>query len=455
MSSAPIRLWLALGVAMFAADARIHAEDAKATLTLTSPVSSQVFQRSKADQADILIEGTLSDKADVIEAKADLVAGAKRGTPTKWVAVTRPGQGVEGKFSGRLKLQAGGWYQVTVRAMAGTRMIAQQAVDKVGVGEVFVTAGQSNSANYGNPRQEAQDDRVVYFDGKGFARAQDPIPGGCGGGGSPWALLGDRIVASQQVPVCFRSASLNWTEVAAWLPPDTELYKNLVVCVKLFGKDGVRAVLWHQGESDTLVKTSAETYCDRVKTIVETLNKNAGYEIPWVVAQASFHPGSQAPEQEQVAKGQQLLWAKKICYQGPVTDDLLGPEYRHDGVHFNQKGLAKHAERWFDALSNAFQWNTKTILFLGDSITAAGGYVRIIDAELAKQPPTNSWKVINRGKSSETVSDLSEEYHPGRRPCLFARLDKELADAKPDWVVACYGINDGIYHPFSEKRFAA
>ena len=94
-----------------------------------------------------------------------------------------------------------------------------------------------------------------------------------------------------------------------------------------------------------------------------------------------------------------------------------------------------------------------TILFLGDSITAAGGYVRSIEAELAKQSPP--WKVINHGQSSETLSNLSEEYHPGRRPCLFTRLDKELADAKPNWVVACYGINDGIYHPFSDERFAA
>jgi len=97
----------------------------------------------------------------------------------------------------------------------------------------------------------------------------------------------------------------------------------------------------------------------------------------------------------------------------------------------------------------------KTILFFGDSITAGGGYVRIIDAELAKQAPSNSWRVVNAGRSSETVSDLSEEYHPGRRPCLFARLDQELAKNKPDWVVACYGINDGIYHPFNEKRFKA
>lgn len=97
----------------------------------------------------------------------------------------------------------------------------------------------------------------------------------------------------------------------------------------------------------------------------------------------------------------------------------------------------------------------RTILFLGDSITAGGGYVRIIEAELAKQSPSNPWRVINSGRSSETVSGLSEEYHPGRRPCLFARLDQELAKTKTEWVVACYGINDGIYHPFNEKRFEA
>ncbi len=352
------RPWSALCVALIAAATCIQAQDANASLTLTSPISRQVFQRGKADQADILIEGAIGEKADVIEAKADLVLGARRGAPVVWLAVSSQGQEVQGKFSGRLTLPAGGWYQVTVRARAGTRVFAEQAVDKVGVGEVFVTAGQSNSANFGNPPQAAQDDRVVYFDGKGYVQARDPIPGGCGGGGSPWALLGDLIAASQQVPVCFRSASLNWTEVAAWLPPDTELYKNLAACVKVFGKDGVRSVLWHQGESDTLVKTSAETYCERVKTIVETLNKEIGYQLPWHVAQASFHPGSQAPAQKQVAKGQQLLWAKKICRPGPITDDLLGPEYRHDGVHFNQKGLAKHAERWFVALSATFKWKT-------------------------------------------------------------------------------------------------
>ncbi len=356
MKTTGIKLGLELWVALLTAGACLQAEATKATLVLTSPVSCQVFQRGKPDQTDILIEGTISGQVDVIEAKADLAPGAKRGMSVKWIAVTPQEQIVQGQFSGRLTLSAGGWYKVTVRARVGTRIIVEQVLDKVGIGEVFVTAGQSNSANFGNPRQTAQDDRVVFFDGKRFVHAQDPIPGGCGGGGSPWALLGDRIAAAQQVPICFRSASLNWTEVAAWLPPDTALYKNLSSCVRAFGKDGVRAVLWHQGESDPLVKTSAQTYCDRVKTIVETLNKDCGYQLPWFVAQASFHPGSQAPEQKQVAQGQQMLWAKKIGGQGPATDDLLGAEYRHDGVHFNQKGLEKHAERWFDALSHGLNW---------------------------------------------------------------------------------------------------
>ncbi|MCE9547471.1 MAG: hypothetical protein K8T25_18520, partial [Planctomycetia bacterium] len=116
-------------------------------------------------------------------------------------------------------------------------------------------------------------------------------------------------------------------------------------------------------------------------------------------------------------------------------------------------GLASAAEP--KAKAKAEPATTQTILFLGDSITQGGGYVRQIDAELAKQKPAKTWRVINHGRSSETVSNLSEAYHPGRRPCLLTRIDDELKQVKPDWVVACYGINDGIYHPYNEKRFEA
>ncbi len=98
------------------------------------------------------------------------------------------------------------------------------------------------------------------------------------------------------------------------------------------------------------------------------------------------------------------------------------------------------------------------IVFLGDSITYSGGYIAIIDAALIVGFPDRPYQILNLGLASETVSGLSEEGHANGqfpRPDLHERLDRVLAQTKPELVVACYGMNDGIYHPFSEERFAA
>jgi len=348
-----VRVWTAICCVIPFATAFVHAEE---VLNVKAPLELQVCQRNDKNQAEVTIAGAINGGADVIEAMADLAPGSKNGKAVEWTVIAKDKQIADGKFAGQLSLEAGGWYRITIRARRGKDVIAESQVTKVGVGDVFVTAGQSNSANYGQPRQAAQDDRVVYFNGKSFVPAADPIPGGSGGGGSPWPILGDRIVKSQQVPVCFRSATLTWTEVKNWLPADTRLYKNLVKCVGEFGPSGVRAVLWHQGESDSLARTSAETYCERLNTIIKSLNKDAGYQVPWFVAQASFHPGSKKPEEEAVANGQQLLWKRGFAHAGAITDDL-GQEYRSDGVHFNQRGLTTHAERWFAALAETYKWN--------------------------------------------------------------------------------------------------
>lgn len=96
-----------------------------------------------------------------------------------------------------------------------------------------------------------------------------------------------------------------------------------------------------------------------------------------------------------------------------------------------------------------------TILFLGDSITDDGRYVAFLNTYLRLYCPENQLESRNFGVSSETLSGLSEPEHPFPRPCLFGRLERILNEVHPDWVVACYGVNDGIYYPFSEERFAA
>ncbi|NNE91741.1 MAG: DUF1080 domain-containing protein [Verrucomicrobiales bacterium] len=95
-----------------------------------------------------------------------------------------------------------------------------------------------------------------------------------------------------------------------------------------------------------------------------------------------------------------------------------------------------------------------TVLFLGDSITHAGHYITDIEAVLRAGGDLET-ELINLGLPSETCTGLSEPDHPFPRPNVHDRIDSALEKVKPDLVFACYGMNDGIYHPFSRDRFAA
>ena len=105
------------------------------------------------------------------------------------------------------------------------------------------------------------------------------------------------------------------------------------------------------------------------------------------------------------------------------------------------------------AAEHKFPLNAKRILFLGDSITAAGGFVNMIELQMRLQGIDPIPEFVNAGLPSENCTGLSEPDHPFPRPDVHERLDRALAAVKPDVVVACYGMNDGIYFPFSEDRF--
>jgi len=99
-----------------------------------------------------------------------------------------------------------------------------------------------------------------------------------------------------------------------------------------------------------------------------------------------------------------------------------------------------------------------TVLFLGDSITYAGGYAADFEACWRASYPESSAEFVQLGLPSETVSGLSEDGHAGGafpRPALDQRLGRTLAAIRPQLVFACYGMNDGIYQPPDPARFAA
>lgn len=100
-----------------------------------------------------------------------------------------------------------------------------------------------------------------------------------------------------------------------------------------------------------------------------------------------------------------------------------------------------------------FLHDGQRVVFLGDSNTHAGRFITYLDAYLATRFPDQKFELINLGLPSETVSGLSEPDHPYPRPDVHERLERALEKTKPDVVVAGYGMNDGIYYPFSEERF--
>ncbi len=97
------------------------------------------------------------------------------------------------------------------------------------------------------------------------------------------------------------------------------------------------------------------------------------------------------------------------------------------------------------------------IVVLGDSITYAGEWVELLEAGLRRLQPDHRPEILNLGLPSETASGLSEEGHAGGtfpRPDVHERLARVLDRLQPDLILACYGMNDGIYFPLDESRFS-
>ncbi len=116
-----------------------------------------------------------------------------------------------------------------------------------------------------------------------------------------------------------------------------------------------------------------------------------------------------------------------------------------------------HRERAYAEDKATLAENVKRVVFLGDSITHGGQYITDIETYFVTRYPDRPIELINLGLPSETVSGLSEPGHAGGkfdRPDLHERLARVLEQTRPDLVFACYGMNDGIYMPFSDERFA-
>jgi hypothetical protein len=344
-----------------------------AELSLSAPSEYQVVQRASTKQGKLRVAGTLSGApAAGVALEARLLVGGKTDATWRVLQAARAGNAFEALLEG----QAGGWHRLEVRALAQGKAIAQAAVAHVGIGEVFVVAGQSNAANFGEERQTPKTGRVAAFDGKRWRLAQDPQPGAGGKGGSFLPPFGDVIVQRFDVPVGFIACGIGATSVREWLPKGTtfpspptietrveklpdggwaargDAFAMLVARMKSAGPRGFRAVLWHQGESDANQKDRTRTlpgklYRAYLEKVIRGSRRAIGWDAPWFVAQVSYH--AQGDEScPDIRAAQASLWKDGVALEGPDSDALSGDwrERGGRGVHFSGKGLREHGARW-------------------------------------------------------------------------------------------------------------
>ncbi len=346
-------------------------------LHLDSPRDFQVLQRANRNKGMLRIKGDLAGVAAKqlsIEARV-LIAGK----PSKWHRVAFDPR--TRTFDVQWTLPAGGWHQVQLRVRSDYRTLGQFSVQHVGVGEVFVIAGQSNSANHGAEKQITKTGLVSSFDGAHWQLANDPQPGASGDGGSFIPPFGDAIARRFGVPVGIVACGVGATSVREWLPkgarfpnpptlkshvrplPDESweskgtIFTSFTDRIKPFGPHGFRAVLWHQGESDAKQANPTNTlpgnlYRECLTKVIDDVRHEIGWPAPWFVAQASYHrPGDEGSEEIRAA--QSSLWKDGIALAGPDTDALKA-NYRDSngqGVHFSGPGLREHALRWLEKVA--------------------------------------------------------------------------------------------------------
>lgn len=390
--------------------------EAFSQISISWPVDKTVFQRGGNNSFWVAGQCLINNSDYQLQYRVkplNLKTGAEKGPISiDWTtfAYSRPYGGI---FSVQISVSPG-WYNVEIRAINNGFSMATGGV-RVGLGEVFIIAGQSNAqgvptalpvdsvwnAVVSDTRQELCDLRIPPFPAM-FTIGIGSKVGMQGENNWCYTRLGWAVANSNSVPVAFFNAAVANTGLKNWIDGINGVattstygpsicsgqigapYKILKNALNYYGSMfGVRGVLWHQGENDAHDEwaglTTNAQYQSRLNTLVNTSKNDFNANLVWYISRVSRNNetgGSFQPTNPDIIAAQNAV-AGSNKY-GPATDNIQPA--RPDKPHFSGNGIIELGEAWYNELNSGNFVGNKSIqanAFPQLNVSANGGNVTL------------------------------------------------------------------------------
>lgn len=317
----------------------------------------QVIQRNGLGKADILVKGIYNGTPTAIQARWN-------GSAT-WTTLTIDTNG-PGTFSGTLSNQSQG--QGLLEARFSNAPLSTSTVSNVGIGDIYIIAGQSNASGRGfTPNSYSHESlkATIFGNNDIWAELTDPSDSSAGqidsvssdaiAAGSPWPLIATNIMSSQNVPVAFVPTAKGGTTIQAWQPASNHsdastLYGSMNRRIAAVGGN-VKAVLFFQGETDASNGTLEANYITLLNNFINTVDA----DFPGLKVMVGQIGHSNANE-DAVRAGQiNVLKTNSKAILGPVTYDINLSDEGGDTLHFkSDPDMAELSRRWYKAIDVSF-----------------------------------------------------------------------------------------------------
>lgn len=311
----------------------------------------QIFQQENG-YAEVTLSGTYQrrltpDMAEDYLEQELVYAMVSRESDSEPVVWWTPCQCGDGKWSVTLKIPAGGPYSIytemTEREMTqwsewGT---PGDMVRHIGVGDLYLIAGQSNAVGYGKDFIEDAPELGIHMQCNNGTwdiashplstrdtRQDLPTDGTHVTGHSMYLSFARMLKRDLGYPIGLIPAALGGVHLSRWNPEENgDLYDFAMERIRDCGGK-IKGILWYQGCSDTDTQANATSYRQRFGRMVEHFRKDLGEDVPVFTMQISYTNDYRYVRDYDwyaVVRQQQVDCAREIpgVYILPTTDAMM------------------------------------------------------------------------------------------------------------------------------------